>query len=64
MGVKSICDKCQWRWSSGGKLYCIKEGEPGCKYAPGKKTCNLFQAGHNDKYWRGKDGKNRKGRCW
>lgn len=65
MGCKSICDKCKHRWSSGGKLYCTwGTNYPGCKYTSNKKACNYFEEGQNDKHWRGKDGSNRKGRCW
>lgn len=60
MGTKSICDKCRKRWSYGGKLYCIEEH----RYTSNKKECKYFVGGENDKYWRGKDGKNRKGRSW
>ena len=64
MGCKSICDKCVHRWSSGGKLHCTISGKPNCKYAANKKDCIEFKEGKNDKFFRGKNGSNRKGRCW
>lgn len=65
MSCKSICDKCVHRWSSGGKLYCTLGGHhPECKYTISKKECSSFKEGRNDKYFRGKDGNDRKGRCW
>ena len=65
MSCKSICDKCLHRWSSGGKRYCtLGCHHPGCKYSPGRKYCDYFEEGTNDKYWRGKDGGNRKSKCW
>ena len=64
MGCKSICDKCIHRWSSGGKRYCTISHFAQCNYSSNKKECASFEAGRNDKYWRGKYGGNRKGRCW
>lgn len=64
MSTKSICDKCIYRWSSNGKLFCTHSSLGNCQYSKNKKECNYFKEGKNDKYWRGKNGKNRKGRCW
>ena len=64
MGTKSICDKCLHRWSSGGKIHCTISQWNGCQYSSNKKECASFEEGKNDKYWRGKNGTNRKGRCW
>lgn len=64
MSVKSICDKCKHRWSYGGKLYCTISHFNRCQYSKGKKECVSFELGNNDKKMRGKDGSNRKGRCW
>ena len=64
MGTKSICDKCTHRWSSGGKKYCTISHFDRCQYTINKKECPSFEFGDNDKKFRGKDGKNRKGRCW
>lgn len=64
MSSKSICDKCVHRWSHGGKKFCNKDDGPNFKYTINKKECPGFVEGKNDKYYRGKDGSNRKGRCW
>lgn len=64
MSSKSICDKCKFRWSCGGKKYCMIQNQPNCKYTTNKKECPNFIEGNNDKYFRGKDGSNRKGRSW
>lgn len=64
MSCKSICDTCVHRWSSGGKLFCTINQFEQCQYSSNKKSCRAYEKGKNDKYWRGKDGKNRKGRCW
>ena len=64
MSSKSLCDTCLHRWSSGGKYYCTISHFERCQYSPNKKECHAYENGKNDKYWRGKDGKNRKGRCW
>lgn len=64
MSSKSLCDTCLHRWSSGGKYYCTISQFERCQYSPNKKECHAYKNGKNDKYWRGKDGKNRKGRCW
>lgn len=64
MSCKSICDKCIYRWSSGGKLYCMISNQPSCKYSINKKECPSFKEGPNDKIFRKKVGHNRKGRCW
>ena len=64
MSSKSLCDTCLHRWSSGGKYYCTISQFERCQYSPNKKGCHAYKNGKNDKYWRGKDGKNRKGRCW
>ena len=64
MATKSICDKCMYRWSSGGKLFCTHSNFGKCQYSKNKKECDSFKEGKNDKFWRGKDGKDRKGRCW
>lgn len=64
MSTNSICNKCIHRWSSGGKLYCTYSYIGNCQYSKIKKECNFFEEGRNDKYWRGKQGKNRKGKAW
>lgn len=61
MASKSICDKCSFRWSYGGKLYCRNEKY---KYSSSKKECGGFNEGTNDKYWRGKSGENRGKKHW
>ena len=56
MSTKSICDKCRWRWQGSGKPYCNLTGH---KYTLNKKECNGFTEGRNDRYFKGKQGKNR-----
>ena len=41
MATKSICDKCLYRWSSGGKLFCTHSNFGKCQYSKNKKDYQL-----------------------
>lgn len=60
----SLCDSCKYRWSNSGKLYCTISQFYKCNYSKRKKGCPSYEKGQNDKYFRGKQGKNRTKKRW